>query len=73
MKPMIDNIDREGLEKLDNERLLKEYAEMSKASFNNIFGRNAKRRFNACVEELHKRNIYFEPNIFGDMEIKYWQ
>ena len=67
-----DSMDREGLSRMSDRALLNEYREMRRASFNAMFGHNAKRRGNACAEELLSRGITHEPNIFGDILISFF-
>ncbi len=65
-------IDRERLDRMTDTAVLREYQDMRKASFG-MFANNAKRRGNACVEELAQRGITMEPSIFGATPLKGWE
>lgn len=52
------------------ERLQREYLDMTKASFDRVFGHNAKVARSVVAEELLKRGETTIPNIFGDIEVK---
>jgi hypothetical protein len=67
-----DDLDREGLERLDDTRLIREYQEMLRAGFDRMFGMNARRRCNACVDELAKRGITEYQGIFGVSQFTKW-
>ena len=70
---MTREVEHEQVARMSDARLMKEYQEMRKGSFDSIFGNNARERGNLCVAELRRRGITHEPNIFGDMEIEGWR
>jgi hypothetical protein len=55
-----------------NEHLLKEYHELLKAGFNNMFGQNARKACNAVIDLLGKRGIKGYISIFGLHKFKKW-
>jgi hypothetical protein len=67
-----DLMAREGLDRMDDAQLLKEYREMLRAGFGQMFGMNARRRCNACVDVLAARGITEAPSIFGPSKISKW-
>lgn len=73
---MTDPRDSEGLDRMNDDQLIKEYREMLRAGFGQMFGMNARKRCNACVDRLAARGITEIPlspnNIFGPTPIKKW-
>jgi len=62
------------LGRMNNEQLMREYLDMNRASFDRMFGMNAKRRLNACVDELLSRGITEIPSIFGTpIVVRKWE
>ena len=52
-----------------NERLMAEYLDLAKHSFNRLFGHNARQAQNECADELERRGITEIPNIFGPLKV----
>ncbi len=59
-----------GSSNLSTEHLLYEYREMRKASFDRMFGHNARNAQRACARLLIARGVTHEPNIFGDISLR---
>lgn len=56
-------------DRLDDERLVREYREGMRHCFNAMFGRNACIQQNEIARELFRRGIREIPSIFGPIEI----
>lgn len=65
-----DHNERERISRMSDTGLWNEYSDMRKAAFNRVFGHNARRQFNLCIDELLKRGFTEEPNIFGPIQFK---
>lgn len=61
---------RAALETYTEKELEREYHEYLKASFDRMFGHNAKKYFNLVTQELLRRGITELPNIFGSIAVK---
>jgi hypothetical protein len=53
-----------------DEHLMREYTDLNKASFNKMFGQNAKRVQAEVARELKARGIHEIPNIFGAIPVR---
>lgn len=64
-----DDMTQDQLDRMNKERLLKEYSIGMKHCFNDMFGHNARLEQNMIAKELKNRGILELPNIFGYIEI----
>lgn len=51
--------------------LTREYHETLRATFDRMFGNNARHFFNLVADELIRRGITHLPNIFGPIEVRH--
>lgn len=51
--------------------LLNEYESLYKASFDPMFGRNARVQTNILAAVLHEKGITHRPNIFGNLPVEF--
>jgi hypothetical protein len=64
---------RKHLAGYSDEDLTREYHELHRACFGEMFGHNAQKDFNLVVDELLARGITELPNIFGPIPVKHWK
>lgn len=57
-------------ERCTDEMLMREYLDMNKAAFDQVFGHNAKRQRASVAGELQRRGIVEIPNIFGAIPVR---
>lgn len=55
---------------MDSDSLKREYLEMSRASFNRMFGHNARKAANLVAEELLARQCTEIDNMFGPIPVR---
>jgi hypothetical protein len=68
-KPDMDTIDR--FRRSSDKGLTSEYQDLAKASFDRMFGHNAKANANLAAAVLHERGIKRRKNIFGDLPVEF--
>lgn len=62
---------REALRAYQDKQLVENYHETLRASFDRMFGHNARQYFNLVADELIRRGITEIPNIFGPIQVKH--